>query len=49
MKCGDWLRVSVNCDIIFIHVDVITHTLSSPEAHQAPPLQTAAVDHLMEQ
>lgn len=36
-------------DIIFIHIDVITITLSMPEPQKAPPLQTATFNHPVEQ
>lgn len=49
MECGDGLGVFVHCDIIFVHIDVIAIALGTPEPHQAPPLQTAAVNHLVEQ
>lgn len=49
MECGNGLGVSVHCDIIFVHTDVITITLGTPESHQALSLQAAAVNHLIEQ
>lgn len=49
MECGDGLGVSVHCHIMFVHIDVITLTLGMPEPHQAPPLQTAIVNHPVEQ
>lgn len=49
MERGDGLCVSVHCHIIFVHIDVIAITLGRPEPHQASPLQTVVVNHLVEQ
>lgn len=48
MECGDGLGVSVHCDIIFVHIDVITITLGTPEPHKTLPLQAAFANHLAE-
>lgn len=48
MEGSNGLGVSSHGDIISVHIDVITITLSTPKAHQASPPQTAAVDHLTE-
>lgn len=49
MECGNGFGVSVHCGIAFVYVDVVAVTLGMPESHQAPPLQTAAVNHVVEQ
>ena len=49
MERADGRGVSAYCDIVVVHPDVVAITLGTPEAHQAPPLQTPAVNHLVEQ
>jgi len=49
MKYGNGFCVLVYCNLSFVHIDVITITLSMPEAHQASSSQTATVNHAVEE